>query len=426
MPSFTERAATENECLEKIKALYGNNFKILERQTHTRGGFWGMGGRSEVVLTGVYGYSLPKPQGMSSMPAPTAAPPLDLETAKRQVLAAAGKNLPDASYHAILKELSALGGQVRNLSEKIENKTGGAPVASAMHPSLQKLEEDLILNEFTPSFIKTILEKTRHEFSLNELDDYEEVQKKALLWIGESISVYREPEQTFQGRKKPRIIVLLGPTGVGKTTTVVKLANLYGEPWTDENKMILWQKQTQLITVDYWRIGAENQLQKIGEIMDLPVNSADSYDDLKKLFSLYRQDVDFILVDTTGLSPQNYEEMGKMKALLDACPARSEAYLCLPATFKPGDIKEICKQFEPFKYKSVIITKMDETRRFGNVISALAEERKSIAFFTTGQTIPGDIERATVIRLLVNLEGFTVDRLFLMDYFNSPVAGEGV
>jgi flagellar biosynthesis protein FlhF len=218
----------------------------------------------------------------------------------------------------------------------------------------------------------------------------------------------------------------LGPTGVGKTTTVVKLAALYGEPWTDENKMILWRNQTQLITVDYWRIGAETQIQKYGEIMDLPVSSADSYDDLKKLFSLYRQDIDFILVDTTGLSPQNYKELGKMKSILDACPSRAEIHLCLPATFKPGDIKEICKQFEPFKYKSVVITKMDETKRIGNVISALAEERKSIAFITTGQTIPGDIERATVIQLLVNLEGFTVDKGALMDYFNSPLQGEGV
>lgn len=423
MPSFTERAATENECLEKIRALYGNNFKILDRQTLSKGGFLGMGRRSEVVMTGVYGYTQAKPP-VAAAAAP--APPLDLETAKRQVLAAAGKNLPDASYQAILKELSALGGVVRNLSEKLDNKTSGVPAAVSIHPSLQRLEEDLILNEFTPSFIKAVLERTRREFSLNELDDYEEVQKKALFWIGEAISVYREPEQALQGKKKPRVIVLLGPTGVGKTTTVVKLAALYGDPWTDENKMILWRNQTQLITVDYWRIGAENQIQKYGEIMDLPVSSADSYDDLKKLFSLYRQDVDFILVDTTGLSPQNYEELGKMKGILDACPSRAEAYLCLPATFKPGDIREICKQFEPFKYKSVIITKMDETRRFGNVISALAEERKSVAFYTTGQTIPGDIERATIIRLLVNLEGFTVDRGAIMDYFNSPVSGEAV
>jgi flagellar biosynthesis protein FlhF len=425
MPSFTERATTENECLEKIKILYGNNFKILDRQTHTRGGFLGIGGRSEVIMTGVYGYSMPKPQGMAATATPAGMPALDLETAKRQVLAAAGKNLPDASYQAVLKELSALGGVVRTLSDKLDNKNS-VPAAGGVHSSLQRLEEDLALNEFTPSFIKTILEKTRHEFSLTELDDYEEVQKKALQWIGEAISVYQEPEQVIQGRKKPRIIVLLGPTGVGKTTTAVKLASLYGDPWTDENKMILWRNQTRLITVDYWRIGAENQIQKYGEIMDMPVSSADSYDDLKKLFSLYRQDVDFILVDTTGLSPQNYEEMGKMKAILDACPSRSEAYLCLPATFKPGDIKEICKQFEPFKYKSVIITKIDETRRFGNVISALAEERKSIAFFTTGQAIPNDIERATVIKLLVNLEGFTVDRLSLMDYFNTPSAGEEV
>ena len=151
--------------------------------------------------------------------------------------------------------------------------------------------------------------------------------------------------------------------------------------------------------------------------MDVPVNSGDSHDDLKKLLALYRHDVDFVLIDTTGKSPKNYEELGQMKAMLDACPARTEFHLCIQASSKSTDLREILRQFEPFKYKSVIVTKMDETQRIGNVISVLAEEQKCVSFITTGQNIPWDLERATVIRFLMNLEDFTVDRIALADHF---------
>ena len=151
--------------------------------------------------------------------------------------------------------------------------------------------------------------------------------------------------------------------------------------------------------------------------MDVPVSSVDSHDDLKKLLALYRQDVDYILIDTTGKSPRNYEELGKMKTILDACPAKTEIHLCIQASSKSSDLREILKQFEPFTYKAVIITKMDETSRIGNVISVLSEEQKKISFITTGQNIPWDLERATVIRMLINLEDFTVDRQTLAGHF---------
>jgi len=420
MPQFIERARTRTECMEKIRTLYGTDAKIMFEKTVRSGGFLGIGGRNEVELTGIYGFSHTQPSQVKQP-----APPMDLETAKRQVLAIA-KNMPQSSssYQTLRKEISDLTGIVRSLTEKIDTRAGGAQaLQGAEHPSLQRLEEDLLLNEFTPSFVRNILERVRREFSLNELDNYEELQKQVIHWIGEKISIYQEPEPAIQGKKKPRIIVLVGPTGVGKTTTTVKLAALYGELARSEG---VWQKQVRLVNLDCYRIGAEYQIQKYGEIMEVPVTLVENYDGMKQMLALYRQDVDFILIDTIGLSPRNYGEFEKMKAILDACPSRTEIHLCISASFKPGDVREILKQFEPFKYKSVIITKLDETGRIGNIISVLAEERKSASFITTGQSVPWDIERASVARFLVNLEEFTVDKLYLMDHFSSQAAGTGV
>ena len=422
MRHFTEQARTYGECMERIRTKYGRDAKVLGERTLWKTGFLGMGGHEEVELTGIYGYEQnggsPASPSLRSRP-DTAPAALDLETAKRQVLAAAGKAAPDASIQVVLKEITALRDSVSSLNEKVDSTLSGSrPPAQEgiVHPSLQKLEEDLFLNDFTPSFVKGILDRARREFPLHELDDYEEVQKRVILWIGEQISVYREPSDPppREGKKKARIIVLVGPTGVGKTTTVVKLAALYGDRAEG-----IWQKQVRLITLDRYRIGAESQIQKFGEIMDVPVSTVESYEDLKKLLSLYRQDIDFILIDTIGKSPRNYTDLGEMKAVLDACPAKTELHLCVQASTKGGDLKDILKQFEPFKYKSVIITKVDETSRIGNAISVLAEERKNISFITTGQAVPKDIERAAVVRLLMNLEGFTVDRLALVDHFRS-------
>jgi flagellar biosynthesis protein FlhF len=143
----------------------------------------------------------------------------------------------------------------------------------------------------------------------------------------------------------------------------------------------------------------------------------ESYDGLRGELDKYRRDVDFILVDTIGKSPRNYGELGEMKAVLDACGARAEIHLCLASFTKPSDIADALKQFEQFRYRSVIITKLDETTRAGNVISALSGAGKSVSFITTGQTVPSDIERASVMRFLLNLEGFAVDRGELSKHF---------
>jgi flagellar biosynthesis protein FlhF len=170
-----------------------------------------------------------------------------------------------------------------------------------------------------------------------------------------------------------------------------------------------------MITIDSLRIGAHSQIEAYGEIMRIPVDYVKSQEELRKAIALGSEGI--ILVDTFGKSPRDAVKLGEMKHILDGCGSRAEVHLTLMAATKTSDIQDILRQFEPFGYQSVIITKMDETIRIGNVISVLAEKGKSVSYITTGQTVPTDIQRAEVVRFLCNLEGFRVNRQKIEDRF---------
>jgi len=236
---------------------------------------------------------------------------------------------------------------------------------------------------------------------LEQLENFDIVQDRVLEWIGESVSIYKEEAVM----RKPRIMVLVGPTGVGKTTTISKLAAIYGIG-TDEIPAV----DVRLITIDTFRICAKEQLEQIGSIMQIPVSCVSNKQDIRKEVALYGDDIDLFLIDTIGNSPKDSSKIGEMKEILDGCPKNAEYHLVISAATKTTDIEEIMRQFEPFNYKSVILTKMDETGSYGNIISALAEKGKSISFITNGQAVPEDIRRASVVRFLINLDGFKINR----------------
>ncbi|MDR2101708.1 MAG: flagellar biosynthesis protein FlhF [Treponema sp.] len=415
MEYFTEQALTYSECLRKIHAKYGERAKILMHKNIRMGGFLGLFGREGVELTGfipnntgknfssLTGTSGP---GLSNVTGSTGAAGslnvtgsagaprkiADFEEEKKKIIAAAGRG--DPTIQLVLKE-------VQTIREKIDTNAGAAGRGEE-HPSLDRIREILDLNDFSPSYSGGILDRIKKECSLDELNNYDTLQDRVLEWIGESITLYHEKKQR---PSSPRIMVLVGPTGVGKTTTIAKLAAIFGIRNAGRNPL-----SVRLITIDAFRIGAKAQLEAYGNIMELPVSYVHDHDELKKTIAMYSEGVDLILVDTIGNSPRDSVKLGEMKLLLDACGSRAEVHLALAATTKSGDLKEILRQFEPFDYRSVLITKLDETIRVGNVISALAERGKSISYITDGQKVPQDIKKAQVVHFLTNLEGFRVNR----------------
>ncbi|MCA1950243.1 MAG: flagellar biosynthesis protein FlhF [Treponema sp.] len=395
MEYFTEQAPTHAECIRKIKEKYGENAKILMKKSIRIGGFLGLFAKDGVEMTGIVNN---EPIRYAADPLKNVRKPLDLEEEKRKILAMAGK--PDPSIQTVLQE-------VRSLKEKLETaQIQGKP--SEEHQTIAKIGDLLYLNDFSHGYTQAIQNRIKKEFSLEALEDYDTVQDKVVEWIGESVNLYREPDFKF----RPRVFVLVGPTGVGKTTTIAKLAALYGLGINGTNPL-----SVRMITIDNYRIAAKQQIETYGEIMQIPVSCVETYEDLRKTLAMYAQEVDLVLVDTIGKSPRDAVKLAEMKQILSACGSGAEVHLALSASTKSSDIKEIMQQYEPFNYRSIIVTKLDETSRVGNIISAVAERGKSISFITNGQRVPQDIEQATAVRFLINLEGFRINRQRIEEKF---------
>jgi flagellar biosynthesis protein FlhF len=201
-----------------------------------------------------------------------------------------------------------------------------------------------------------------------------------------------------------KVFIVVGPTGVGKTTTIAKLAAVFGVGGSSSSS-----PKVRIVTIDNYRIAALRQIETYAEIMRIPVSCVESAGEFKSFLAM-ADGTGLILVDTIGRSPRDLAKLAEMKDVLDAAGARSEIHLAISATTKASDVEEILKTFEPFKYKSVILTKLDETLRIGNVLSVLTASGKPISYIADGQSVPQDIEQASVLRLLMNLDGFHINR----------------
>jgi flagellar biosynthesis protein FlhF len=189
-------------------------------------------------------------------------------------------------------------------------------------------------------------------------------------------------------RNSPRIIALVGPTGVGKTTTTAKLAAMYA--LNRGNKVAL-------ITMDIFRVGAVEQLKTYSRIMGIPLEVASTPKELEKAVEKHSA-CDLIFIDTAGRSHKDKEKLDEMKSFLDH-KIPMEVYLCLSATTKDRELEEILNRFRIFQASKVVFTKIDECESFGNMVNLLMKDNLQIAYFTTGQRVPEDIEIATPAKL---------------------------
>lgn len=388
MDYFVEQAPTDQEVHAIIRKKYGDRARVMARKEIRTGGVFGLFQRTAVEVTGYCTHAPLKPVSRG-----TAAEERTkiLQQAKTreatgeasEVAVGGGKN--GDSLESVLNE-------IRSLRDSISAR--GEDGTHRELAALEQVRRTLEENDFSPAFTREIVERLRRECSLEELSQFERVSERVVQWIRESISVYPWTER----RRAPHVFVLVGPTGVGKTTTIAKLAAMYGavaEPAYD----------VRILTIDTYRIGALQQIQKYGEIMSIPVNAVESVDEMEKQLAIHR-DADFIFVDTIGKSPNDYGKLAEVNQMVRA--AGGEVHLAVSATTKRTDITEILRQFEPFNYQAVVVTKIDETASVGGIISALREKQKSVSFLTDGQNVPQDIERArpeTFLRRIVNLPG---------------------
>ena len=319
------------------------------------------------------------------------------------------KKTPTSTLESVLikSELDQLDSKMNELLQKINDSSN---TSSETHKSISKIEELLDRNEFSLKYINYIKDKIKKSFSLEELEDFDIVQRKVVDWIGESINIAQE--QVF---RKPYLGIIVGPTGVGKTTTLVKLAVQYILKNKEQGRKV----DICFITIDSMRVGAFEQLARFGDLLNITVKKAEKAEDVKFIYEEVKSAVDAIFIDTSGYSPNDAEHLGAMKMTLSVQGMNPDVYLAVCASTKARDIENIMRNYEPFGYKSVIITKCDESEQYGNIISVLFDSHKSVSYITNGQQIAQGkcIKRAEVVDFLVRLEDFQVDRIHIEDKF---------
>jgi len=179
-----------------------------------------------------------------------------------------------------------------------------------------------------------------------------------------------------------QVAVLVGPTGVGKTTTIAKLAAIHA---------LDYGRKVALLSLDTYRIGAIQQLRTYAELMNLPLHIATDADEVQeglKQFASY----DLVLVDTIGRGQRDEEHLQQMRQAL--LPVKGIVYLTLSATADSATLLDAAQRFSVFEPDAVILTKLDEAARVGNCINLALRHTLPLAYFTTGQRVPEDITLA--------------------------------
>ena len=294
---------------------------------------------------------------------------------------------------ALNKSGSDIEKKLENLSNILEKKLSEDGAREAEMPVAPKTSPKNLENfKFMKMLYRTMLNNDVNEKYVNQILDEAEkvtnsgsnvdiilsnVYQKMILKLG-------EPNCIDLSGKKPRVIFFVGPTGVGKTTTIAKIAAKY---------KVEHEKKVAMLTADTYRIAAAEQLKIYANILDAPVKIIYSAEELNQALETLAE-YDLVFVDTAGFSHKNEEQREDIKKLIDGLEPKyeKEVYLVLSATTKYKDLMEIVDIYKEIAEYKIIFTKLDETTSFGNILNIRLYSGADLSYMTNGQSVPDDLE----------------------------------
>lgn len=284
---------------------------------------------------------------------------------------------------------------MESMLEKIFSQISNNDVKNGSNIKKESKIYDILIanmrqNDIEEEVIKNIVESLKEK----GLDDISNVNEVFSMFQKEIIRMLGQVSAINLDGKKPKVIMFLGPTGVGKTTTLAKIA---------ANFMIRENKKVGLITADTYRIAAVEQLKTYSEIMGAAVTIIYSPNEIKGAIEKHEGD-DLILIDTPGKSHKNRKHFDEIKDLVHHSNP-DEIYLLLSASTNIKDCKEIIKAYDFIDKYKLIFTKIDETESLGIVMNIANMTGKNLSYFTIGQSVPDDIEMINVDKLSKRLLG---------------------
>jgi flagellar biosynthesis protein FlhF len=368
----TFRAPSMRDALVLVKREFGPHAVVVSTRSVKAGGFLGIGRRTLVEVTAGPQQERPMPRRADASPS---RPALDARVRQSygQLVAEAREEAVRVSAQDLRNEMSSLKDMVQRLIQ--ETRSTRQPDVPA---ELFDLYVGLLGNEVAEDMAKELVKAIREELPESQWRNEHRVRETLVRYIASRIDV---SGPTVLEGPSPRIIALIGPTGVGKTTTLAKLAAQF---------KLREGHSVGLITIDTYRIGAVDQLRTYAEIIDVPLKVVLTPKELQRAVAEYK-DMDFILIDTAGRSQRDVLKMNELRQFLDAVRP-DETHLVLSSTCGQKNIESVLDRFSQFKIDRVLLTKMDEAVSFGIVLTVLQKTRQKLSYVTVGQDVPNDIE----------------------------------
>lgn len=244
---------------------------------------------------------------------------------------------------------------------------------------------------FLKLLYNTMIENEIHEINANQMIDEVEKLLKPNMTIDhilaniyqKMILKFEKPQTITPSEKGPKLIYFVGPTGVGKTTTIAKIASKYR---VEEKKKIA------LLTADTYRIAAAEQLRTYASILEVPFRIIYTVEEMEHAYQDFK-DYDYIFVDTAGHSHHNMSQKETMEQFIHSLDmhVEKEVYLVLSATTKYRDLIDIADIYSKITEYKLIFTKLDETTTFGNLLNIKLHTKAPMSYITCGQNVPEDI-----------------------------------
>jgi flagellar biosynthesis protein FlhF len=296
-------------------------------------------------------------------------PPTD---PRRQLLESPA--VQNAAIAGIFQEVTGLKTVVQELVVHV-NRNTCPHIPDDLYSFYSQLIENQVAQELASDMIKTLQRQIRPEHARQ--GDF--VRSKLAEQI-EKLLPAAGPIVRIK-TSGPHVVALIGPTGVGKTTTLAKLA---------ANLKLREKRRIGLITLDTYRIAAIDQLKKYADILGSPLRVVSSGEELSAAVRSM-QDCEFILIDTAGRSPNDALKLSELNGLL-AAAGPDEVHLVLSSTSSQKCVELAIARFGEVRVDKIIFTKLDEAAHIGVVLNVVHKVNKSLSYVTTGQNVPDDIE----------------------------------
>ncbi len=370
----TYRAPTMHEALAMVRCDLGPDAAVLHtREVRPRGLFGWLAGSRQIEVTASCQVNVPSRLPPPSQRGLAAGDPPDPPTASLSAPTAP----PGGEVQEQLSDLQAM------VTQLCRHSAGGC--RPDLPEDLFRLFTELLDSDLNEEVARELVERVRRESRGIQLDDLFLAKARIARMIEGEISV-AGPIQLTAGRR--RLVALVGPTGVGKTTTIAKLAAHY---------RLREKRRVGLITVDTYRIAAVEQLRTYADIIDLPMQVVSTPREMREAVQRM-SDLDLILLDTAGRSPKDEVRIQELRAFVSEADA-DEIHLVLSAMTGARTLQQTAERFAAVGTTALILTKLDEASSLGNLLSVLRFSKLPLSYLTNGQNVPDDIETANAQRL---------------------------